>query len=46
MTRGALVRSSLAEPMADGDAFRITDRPGLRLTAAVPTELLVWTFTA
>ena len=45
VTRGALVRSSLAEPMADGDAFRITDRPGLELTAAVPTELLVWTFT-
>jgi hypothetical protein len=31
--------------MADGDAFRITDRPGLELTAAVPTELLVWSFT-
>ncbi len=44
VTRGALVRSSLAEPMADGDAFRITEQPGLELTAAVPTELLVWTF--
>ncbi|MFC4786010.1 pirin family protein [Nocardioides sp. MAHUQ-72] len=43
--RGALIRSSLAEPLGDGDAFRITDRPGLELTAAVPTELLVWTFT-
>jgi redox-sensitive bicupin YhaK (pirin superfamily) len=42
---GALVRSSLAEPLADGDAFRITDHPGLDLTAAVPTELLVWSFT-
>jgi redox-sensitive bicupin YhaK (pirin superfamily) len=41
---GALVRSSLAEPLADGDAFRITDHPGLSVTAAVPTELLVWTF--
>jgi quercetin 2,3-dioxygenase len=41
---GALVRSSLAEPLADGDAFRITDQPGLEVTAAVPTELLVWTF--
>ena len=41
---GALQRSSLAEPLADGDAFRITDRPGLELTAAAPTELLVWTF--
>jgi redox-sensitive bicupin YhaK (pirin superfamily) len=41
---GALTRSSLAEPLSDGDAFRITDHPGLALTAAVPTELLVWTF--
>jgi redox-sensitive bicupin YhaK (pirin superfamily) len=41
---GALARSSLAEPVADGDAFRITDQPGLALTAAVPTELVVWTF--
>jgi quercetin 2,3-dioxygenase len=41
---GALTRSSLAEPLADGDAFRITDHPGLAVTAAVPTELLVWTF--
>jgi len=41
---GALQRSSLAEPLADGDAFRITDHPGLEVTAAVPTELLVWAF--
>ena len=41
---GALTRSSLAEPLADGDAFRITDQPGLSVTAAVPTELMVWTF--
>ena len=41
---GALSRSSLAEPLADGDAFRIVDHPGLELTAAVPTELLVWSF--
>ena len=46
---GALIRSSLAEPLADGDAFRITraeDPPprGLTVTAAVPTELLVWSF--
>lgn len=39
---GALVRSSMAEPLAEGDAFRITDRPGLPLTAAARTELLVW----
>jgi redox-sensitive bicupin YhaK (pirin superfamily) len=44
VARGALIRSSLAEPLSDGDAFRITDQPGLELTAAVPTELLVWTF--
>ena len=43
--RGALARSSLAQPLADGDAFRITDEPGHELTAAVPAELLVWTFT-
>lgn len=42
---GALIRSSLAGPLSEGDAFRITDRPGLELTAAIPTELLVWTFT-
>ena len=41
---GALTRSSLAEPLADGDAFRITDEPGHQVTAAVPTDLLVWTF--
>lgn len=41
---GALRRSSLAEPLADGDAFRITDHPGLEVTAAVRTELLVWAF--
>lgn len=41
---GALVRSSLAGPLADGDAFRITDRPWLSVTAAVPTELMVWAF--
>lgn len=41
---GALLRSSLAEPLSDGDAFRITDQPGLSVTAAVPTELLVWAF--
>jgi redox-sensitive bicupin YhaK (pirin superfamily) len=41
---GALTRSSLAEPLADGDAFRIREHPGLAVTAAVPTELLVWSF--
>jgi quercetin 2,3-dioxygenase len=41
---GSLARSSLAEPLSVGDVFRITDRPGLSLTAASPTELLVWSF--
>jgi redox-sensitive bicupin YhaK (pirin superfamily) len=41
---GALTRSSLAEPLAAGDAFEITGDTGLRVTAAVPTVLLVWTF--
>lgn len=46
---GALTRSSLAEPLSEGDAFRITrpegePDPGLEVTAAVPTELMVWTF--
>lgn len=52
---GALIRSSLAEPLAEGDAFRITrptdpgpgsgsgHSPTFEVTAAVPTELLVWT---
>ncbi|HEU5036731.1 MAG TPA: pirin family protein [Nocardioides sp.] len=46
---GALTRSSLAQPLSDGDAFRITrpddePGPGLEVTAAVPTELMVWAF--
>ncbi|MCR6032719.1 pirin family protein [Nocardioides sp. zg-579] len=41
---GALTRSSLAEPLAAGDAFLFTDEPAHEVTAAVPTELLVWTF--
>lgn len=52
---GALTRSSLAEPLAAGDAFEITDLEtgdgagqarGLSVTAAVPTQLLLWTFAA
>jgi hypothetical protein len=42
--RGALLRSSLAEPLQDGDAFLFTDEPAHELTAGVPTELLVWQF--
>ena len=48
---GALLRSSLAEPLAAGDAFEISDEGAadgaardLAVTAAVPTQLLVWTF--
>jgi redox-sensitive bicupin YhaK (pirin superfamily) len=48
---GALLRSSLAEPLAAGDAFEITDEGtadgevrDLAVTAAVPTQVLVWTF--
>ncbi|WP_164519585.1 pirin family protein [Nocardioides ferulae] len=44
VARGALLRSSLAEPLAEGDAFLITDDPGRQVTAAVPSELLVWSF--
>lgn len=44
VARGALLRSSLAEPLQDGDAFRFTDEPSHEVTAAVPTELLVWSF--
>lgn len=39
---GALLRSSLAEPLAAGDAFLIRDEAGLRVTAGVDTQLLVW----
>jgi len=47
---GALLRSSLAEPLRAGDAFLVTaadDRPDqdLTVTAAVDTELLLWSFT-
>jgi redox-sensitive bicupin YhaK (pirin superfamily) len=43
---GALLRSSLAEPLTQGDAFVISGEEDatseVRLTAAVATELLVW----
>lgn len=44
VTTGALLRSSLAEPLSAGDAFLLTDGASYGVTAAVPTELLVWTF--
>ena len=46
LTSGALLRSSLAEPLAAGDALCVTaDEAGptsYEITAAVPTEVLVW----
>ena len=41
---GALVRSSLAAPLETGDAYCFVDEPAHQVTAAAPTELLVWTF--
>lgn len=43
--RGALLRSSLAEPLHDGDAFLFTDEEPYEITAGVDSELLVWSFT-
>ncbi|MBS4753070.1 pirin family protein [Nocardioides sp. zg-ZUI104] len=45
VTTGGLVRSSLAEPVAAGDAFCLSDTSGAVVTAAVPTEILIWSFT-
>lgn len=42
IARGALLRSSLAEPLEAGDAFCFVDEPAHRVTAAVDSELLVW----
>ncbi|TNM38257.1 pirin family protein [Nocardioides albidus] len=44
LTTGALHRSSLAEPLAAGDTLCVTDGPSYDVTAAVPTEILVWSF--
>lgn len=44
LTRGALLRFSLAEPLAAGDACCFVDEPAHPVVAAVDTELLVWTF--
>ncbi|MEJ7834000.1 MAG: pirin family protein [Nocardioides sp.] len=40
---GALLRSSLAEPLAAGDAFLMTDEPVHTVAPGVPTDLLLWT---
>jgi redox-sensitive bicupin YhaK (pirin superfamily) len=44
LATGALLRSSLAEPLAAGDALCVTDGTSYDVTAAVPTEILVWSF--
>jgi quercetin 2,3-dioxygenase len=41
---GALVRSSLAEPLHAGDAFEVTGDHDLTVTTGVPSQLLVWSF--
>jgi redox-sensitive bicupin YhaK (pirin superfamily) len=41
---GALLRSSLAEPLHAGDAFEVTGDHDLTVTTAVPSQLLVWSF--
>ena len=41
---GGLLRSSLAEPLAQGDAFLLTGEDEVTVAAAVPSELLLWTF--
>lgn len=44
LTTGALLRSSLAEPLAAGDALCVSDGASYDVTAAVPTEILIWSF--
>lgn len=44
VARGALLRSSLAEPLHEGDAFLFTDEGSYDLTSGAETDLLVWTF--
>ncbi len=46
VARGALLRFSLAEPLAVGDTICATDEPAHPVVAAVDTQLLVWTFTS
>jgi redox-sensitive bicupin YhaK (pirin superfamily) len=44
VARGALLRSSLAEPLQEGDAFLFTDEPSYDLVSGAETDLLCWTF--
>ena len=41
---GALLRSSLAEPLSAGDALCVTGGTSYELRAGVPTEILAWSF--
>jgi redox-sensitive bicupin YhaK (pirin superfamily) len=41
---GALLRSGMAEPLQSGDAFFFEDEPERSIAAAVPSDLLIWTF--
>lgn len=43
---GALLRSSLAEPLAAGDAFLVSGGGEYAVTAGVATELLIWALSA
>jgi quercetin 2,3-dioxygenase len=44
---GGLLRNSLAEPLAAGDAILARDEPGpMLVTAAVDTQLLIWSLSA
>lgn len=42
LATGALQRSSIVEPLGAGDTLCLTDGASYDVTAAVPTELLVW----
>lgn len=42
VARGALLRSSLAEPLEAGDTFCFIEEPEHEITTAVDSELLVW----
>ncbi|CAB4699176.1 unannotated protein [freshwater metagenome] len=44
VARGALIRSSLADPLQAGDAFEMLGEPDRTLVSAADTQLLVWTF--
>ena len=42
LATGALQRSSIVEPLGAGDTLCLTDGASYDVTAAVPTEVLVW----